>query len=197
MFHLLFGIAWTAFSSLFMFLIFLADETETNSGFMNELLFPKILISVFILIGISLIISGIKQILRNKKTNAIGKISFGKILSIFPNGTYVNNKPYFDANILVVHDDRTVCMYKETIGRNKHNYKIGDYLKVKYYNGDINIIEKVSDISIPLTTREDIELELKNNKIYEEYNEMETIIENDYVIIDGIKYVKEDKDDNW
>ena len=140
MFLFKFGLAWTAFS-LAIFFICLAG------GAWEGILF----IGIFIAIGFWMIANGYKQIKKDRDTDKYGKFTYGRILNISPTGSYVNNNPELKASVLFVKDGLDY-VYNEIIGFDQNKYRSGQYVKIKHYNDDVNILGVVSEQSIPYDT---------------------------------------------
>lgn len=106
--------------------------------------------SIFYIVGICFVVRGVKRVTADKKTDKNGEICYGRIKNISSTGTSVNGRQELKA---------TICSYipslneekilDEVIGFDYNKYAIGDYVKLKYYNNDVNIIEKVSNQEVP------------------------------------------------
>lgn len=203
MFEFLFGAAWIAFTGLFTFLLYgVEGGTITVNGEyvsraeFNSMLGPKIFIGIFFLIGILVCLKGLKKLIANKITKIKGIETYGCILNVYPNGCRVNSRSLYDADILILKEDRTLEIFRETIGMKTDIYYPGVFVKAQYYDKDANILQIVERLSIPNNILTDIELELENNPKYNIYeiggrNKISEC-NSDYVIIDGVKYKRED-----
>ncbi len=137
MFNIFFGIIWTLITVFCM-------GTAIFSGGTNA--FVSIFFLLFLAIGIIFIITGVKEIIRNLKTEQNGEECFGKIIRISGTGTRVNGSEIFKAYVAVyIGSERRVELINEKIGFNPMLYKIGSYVKVKYFIGDINFICGIYD----------------------------------------------------
>lgn len=173
MFLLIFGIVWTLFSSLFLIIPILAGE-----GFDLFIIIPLL----FIAIGIVMIVISSKKIIRDKKTDKYGEIGYGIIQSVYNSGTYINGEPELKADVLVyLESQNRVETISEIIGMGRPKYQINAVVKLKYYNGDINFIEEVTNYDY---LSENIRIFIDNNKT--------NVDNNDIIEINGAKYKRID-----
>ena len=160
MFELFFGLFWEAITSLisFAFLIPVFSGDDTISIF---------LIGFFLLfhvIGIGLIIIGARKIIRDRSTSKLGEECYGYVIDISPNGNYINGSPQLNAKTVVyIRSENDVREIAEYSGTGTSKYNVGDYVKVKYYNNDINFIEKVPENTIPYDIKDKIYRETSPN----------------------------------
>lgn len=194
MFEFIFGLIWSLFTMLFTWVFYFSNGNISVNGKMvtqaefNAMLFPKIFIGVFWTVGIVLMFWGLKKIIRNMKTSKIGIECFGKIIKIYPSGTYINGIPELKADFVVYIDtENKVETLSEVIGMNKYKFPIGAWFKLKYYEGDINIGELLKEDQVPLNVVDIIESTIDNQKPTESIVEDKNIIE-----INGEKYMKID-----
>lgn len=173
MFLLIFGIVWTLFSALFLIIPILAGE-----GFDLFIIIPLL----FIAIGIVMIVISSKKIIRDKKTDKYGEIGYGIIQSVYNSGTYINGVPELKADVLVyLESQNRVETISEIIGMGRPKYQINAVVKLKYYNGDINFIEEVTNYDY---LSENIRIFIDNNKT--------NVDNNDIIEINGAKYKRID-----
>lgn len=171
MFHLFFGIIWTAISVFIAFIMYNTNGTVEVNGRpvsheeFNAMLWPKIFIGIFICIGIVFIIVGLKKIITNILTRTIGTETYGLITNVYPSNVTVNGRPQLMADVLVVVNDR-INRYSETIGFDWNKYRIGDFVLIKIYKKDINIVRLVNRNEVPY---EIIPLLENDNHIQEVY----------------------------
>ena len=110
----------------------------------------------FIAVGIVIFCLGVKEIHDDKKSKLKGEISYGIIIQIGQ-----ESKDYYNGKMTVTSPNCTaiVRLYIESLNQTKdineiikkpEDYKYGDCLKVKYYNDDIYILEKVDYNNIPI-----------------------------------------------
>ena len=197
MFDFIFGLVWTIFTSIFILGFYFSGGNITVNGIpvtqeeFNAMLWPKILFGVFLLIGLTFLIRGIKHMLTNTTTTLIGREAYGYILTSYPNGTIVNGRPLHDAEILVAKTDNTFEIFTENIGGKLSKYYPGSYVKVKYHNKDVNILNSVHDSQVPYATRNRLQNELENEEKYAHYNiSGDESKMSDTIIVDGVEYVR-------
>ena len=180
MFNLKFGIFWTLFIAIFTWGMFYTD------GYIE--LEPLLFLSVFWIIGISFIVSGIKIVYRDKQTELNGDFCYGRLIDIMPTGSYVNDVPELKADFLVVvPGSGEIRLMTEIIGfANKVFYDIGDYFELKIFIDDINIVSQIQKEHVTNSDLETLQLESIRYGVREK---MPTI-NRDSIYIDGVEYVK-------
>lgn len=105
---------------------------------------------VFFLLGIYLVFSALYDSYIKKKIDLEGIEVYGKIINISTTGVYINDIPQLKATVRTyLPKTGTVECFNAVIGLSPSQYRVGDYLKVKYYNGNINIIEIADEKYIP------------------------------------------------
>ena len=194
MFELFFGLIWTAIS-IFMAFMFYGNSggTITVNGIptsqedFNAMLGPKLFLGVFILVGVIMIVLGLRKIIRNIATSTHGREIYGLIVDVCPSGTTVNGRPQLQADVLIVEEDASIGRYSEAIGFDWNKYRHGDFVKLKHYRKDINILEKANEYSVPLYIKDVLEQEAKMSfsghvTPYE--------VAPETITIDGVEYVK-------
>lgn len=150
MFKLKFGLVWTLFVTPIFIMCLVVPGEQRGGVDMNLGLF--IFFIIFEVIGLSLLVSGIKQVIKDKKTNKFGDTTYGQIISIYGTGSSTNGKEELQAEILTyVSNENTVKKINEIIGFPPIEYNVGDFVQLKIYEGDINIIQSVSENIIPYT----------------------------------------------
>lgn len=201
MFELIFGLFWTAFSCFFAFMFYggTGGDISVNGQYVtqeafNGMLGPKIFIGVFILIGVVMIVIGLKKILTNAATSMKGVESYGTIVDIYPSGTRVNGRPVLNADVVIVEYTGVTGRYTESIGMDYNKYRIGEYVKVKHYNKDINIIEKASEYQLPYDIKEKLDFETGMSGPRDAWNEngygYGRNDSPDTIVVDGVEYVR-------
>ena len=148
-FYLIFGILWTAITAFITTVFIVASgviQANLNAASeypsdVNAVLIPVLgFMSIFWIIGIIMLTVGIKKEKRDKKTEQYGEECYGKIMNVYPSGTYVNNRAEFKADFKIyITSERMIKTISETIGFNPVDYPINGYVKVKYYENDINV----------------------------------------------------------
>lgn len=169
MFQLMFGMAWTLITGICIWGFYYGngnitvnDVYVTQEEF-NSMLFPKVLLGAFLLIGIVFIIVGLKKIIRDRMTTVKGVECFGRIINVYPSGTTVNEVPELMADVLIYMPlDGKAEIMSEVIGLSSNTeYENGCYVKVKQYKRDINFEERVTEDSIPLNIKQLLDDESK------------------------------------
>ena len=185
MFNFLFGFIWTAFTTL-IFIICLAVPGEQRGG--SAMTLPTFLILIlFEVIGLCLLIGGLKKIIKDKKTKKHGIKCYGVVSDIQPTGASVNGEPEYKAILNFINPETNKLeTIEEIIGLNYNNYPIGSYVLCKYYQGDINLENIVSENEIP----EDIKKYLIPSQQGSNYSNLEFSADREYVTIDGVQYKK-------
>ena len=188
MFAFKFGVAWVSFISFFILIIILSS---LESGFWIMTIAPIIILSLVNLIGVYLIVIGLKEIRTDQKTKQYGKYVYGRILDFVPTGSSINGIPELKAVISAyIPSTREVKEFRETIGFGNNSYNIGDYLVLKHYEDDVNIIQHAVESKIPIDVIEKLDSKISVSE------------DKSYVIINNKKYVKKQNEndsyqDNW
>lgn len=106
-----------------------------------------IIFAIFFLVGVVLICKGYKKAIHNAKIDKYGTEAYGLISEILQINSNTNNCNEFKVTLFVYKIDNTVGIFSKNIYDN-NKYNTGDFLIVKYYKGDINILsqEKSSNI---------------------------------------------------
>ncbi len=198
MFELFFGGFWLLITGIITFAFYGTDATVSVNGVpmahaeFVELLAPKIFLGVFWIIGLVMLTLGIIKICRNLQTSTHGVETYGVIIDITPTNMRINNRPVMQAEVAVVQDGR-IKMHAERIGTGRGQYHIGDYLRLKCYKNDINILEKVeqsqvSYLQLPLLENEYQKIHGHNhNYAVPDYDNAD-----EYITINGQRYRKID-----
>ena len=185
MFKFLFGLAWTAFITP-MFILCLVVPGEQRGGADMDLF----LFSFFILfeaIGLYMLISGLRKIIKDIKTKMHGIKCYGIVSDIQVTGSYVNGKPEYKVILDFVNPETNQLeTIEEIIGFNYNKYPIDSYVQCKYYQGDINLEDRVSENEIP----EEIKKYLVSGQQEPNDSNLEFSADREYVTIDGVQYKK-------
>ena len=115
-----------------------------------------VLAIVLFVISVSVFIKGAISIIKDKLTEKNGVYSIGKILQVYPVGISNTNGNLHNAEVAVCLPNREIKTFVEEIGFPPFAYQADDYVKVKYYNSDINIIGIVDDFDIPDSIKKDL-----------------------------------------
>ena len=156
MFKLKFGAIWTIFTTI-VFAIFIFVPASARNG--DEVsLVPVLVLGLFEVVGIFLLVSGAKQVIKDKKTSKYGIQCYGIIREILPTGSYVNNRPEYKAIIDFVNpESQQVQTLEEIVGFDYNKFPVGYYVMCKYYEGDINLEYPVDESQAP----EDVKKQLQ------------------------------------
>ena len=198
MFELFFGGFWLLITGVITFMFYGTGSTVTVNGVpmehaeFVELLWPKIFLGVFWIIGLVMLFLGIRKIYRNIRTSTHGVETYGVIIDITPTNMRINNMPVMQAEVAVVQDGR-IEMHAERIGTGRSKYHIGDYLRLKCYKNDINILEQVEHSQVPYLQLPLLEQEYQsfhgrsNHYTVPDYDNAD-----EYITINGQRYRKID-----
>ena len=201
MFKLKFGIIWTLFTGAIgaVFLVTInnsggitINDRYVQNPTLSDLWPLYLFLGIFITIGIALIASGVKTVIANSKTNKYGIERYGYITDILPTGSYVNNRPELKAIVTVIDDDfGNTNTYEEIIGFDCNKYNVGDYIKVKHYENDINILHTLREDQVPYDKLDILsDKNIKENATYSNYGNpnQHKEIEEEVIIVNCKKY---------
>ena len=201
MFNLIFGTIWTVFSSLFLLIVIIAGSSNTNGEpgfhFNPEMIIPILILTLFVGVGIFLMVTGYKKVKKDKNTKKFGLPGYGIIRDIKPTGCYVNEQPEFKASVDIINPETNQLeTIDEVVGFNYNKYPINSYVNIKYYQGDINFEGLVDKSQIPDSIKDSLKELNYTSEVsdpYNSFNEHHNIVFSDdkeYVTIDGSKYKK-------
>lgn len=160
-FFMFFGAFWELIVSIILFVFYeVPNGTITVNGKIvsqaefNSLLWPKLIFLIFILVGLFFVVIGIIGLIKDNKINELGKEYYGKIIDIHNNDCSINGRCLEDAKVKVyIEELNEIKEYTEHLELHSL-YREKDYIKVKYYNNDINIIDTLEEIEIPSNIKE-------------------------------------------
>lgn len=120
----------------------------------SEIFFGISIVLLWI-IGIYILNKGLKKIRRDCNTDLWGTICYGRIIKIFKTKSKEDNFSEQKATIAIYSNYSNSFKYIDTeiCFSDKLIYKVGDYIKVKYYNDDINIISIIPKNKLPFNIR--------------------------------------------
>ena len=203
MFNLIFGIVWTLFSSIFFVIIVISSfTTSSNLGdaglkFNFSMIIPVIMISIFLIVGVVLIVKGAKKVIKDSKTKKYGVPCYGIVQNISQTGAYVNERPEYKAILDIVNPNTNqIESIEEIVGFNYNKYPIGSYVYCKYYEGDINIENNIGINELPGSYKDMLKPINYTSNASNTYNNSmgytDIVFSDDreYVTIDGVKYRK-------
>ena len=143
-------------------------------------------------LALCVLISGVKKIMRDKKTELYGTETFGQIVRVSRTGSYDNGRPELKAEVVIyIPEDGKIAKFEEIIGFSPSKYRIGEFVLLKYLKGDINIIRSALEHEIPYNILQAIQTES-----YLEDSSIETLRKDKISVNDQI-YVKENEDDSF
>ena len=148
MFEIIFGAIWMGFLLPFYYVFF------TNP---NGVEIPAILIiGLFSIVGIAMLIMGIRKVARKNRVKKEGYDCYGKISMIRPNGTYLSGRPQLDAEV--------VCcvrgvpkIFTATIGFKYGDYYPGACVKIRCLDDDAILLELANENRISTNDLETID----------------------------------------
>ena len=74
------------------------------------------------------------------------------VIGIYKTGAASNGRKEFEAEILAfLPDEYVVRRFREVIGFEPFDFDVYDFVELKYYEGDVNIVQVVSENVIPST----------------------------------------------
>ena len=154
MFELIFGIIWLTITSMVAIPFLLIGISDTGM----PILFFIVFFGIFYAIGITMLRKGLKNVARNKATDKNGFKTYGLITNIYGTNQYVNDCEQLKADVIFVTDDNDkINKCSEVIGFDWDKYGIGDYVHIKYFQNDINILGKAYMQSVPEGIRQQLE----------------------------------------
>ena len=107
-------------------------------------------ISIFDIVGLIFFVIGLKKAIKDGKTRRNGVETYAQINAVLPSGTYVNGVPELKGEFTVFNPNTYQTEnVSEILGVGAFEYQVGQVVKVKYYDGDINIIEIVDISQVP------------------------------------------------
>lgn len=157
MFEVCFGSFWTGFMAIFTYLI-LKSESNLNYYSLMEKWPLLLFLGLFWFIGIAISVKGIRKIIINYNTDTKGEECYGRISRIYNSGNYVNDRPELKADVIVyIQSLSDTEVISEVIGFDYGEYSEDSYVRVKYYNGDINFEEVIDENMIPISIKEKLD----------------------------------------
>ena len=204
MFYLIFGGLWTGFTALMAFIFLGTDDGITiNDVYIEDPTFSDLIplyifFAIFFAVGFFMLYKGLKVVFNNIQTKRLGVERYAIITDIRETGSYVNGRPELKAIMCVADDEYGgVNIYEESIGFKDCEYKIGDFLIVQQYKTDVNIIQSISESTVPFDKADLLRQESRiapkdtfdSHSRYGSPSEVSNI-EEEVIIINGKKYVQ-------
>lgn len=165
MFELIFGLVWTAITGFALWAFTSPMGTSRQSGAGGA----WVILILFLVIGIVLIVKGLKIIVTDIRTSMKGVLISGVIIDILETGASSNGKPQLKARIMAIMLDGTVREFYEIIGFDYMKYKLGECVKLKYYKNDVNIVGLKRDSELSYDELETVERIRTENACTGEY----------------------------
>ena len=185
MFQFLFGLAWSALITPIFVVCLVIPGAERGGADMSPLLF--IFLLIFELIGLVMLILGLRKIIRDIKTKMHGVPCYGLVCDIGCTGASMNDNPEFKAIMTIINPETNQLeTIDEIIGFDDDKYPINSYVLCKYYKGDINLGNIVNENEVP----GDIKKRLVPRHQTPNYSNLEFSEDREYVTIDGVQYKK-------
>lgn len=159
MFFIFFGAMWLSIIGVITFAMYSAPTVSVNgqpvtADQFDAMLAPKLFLGIFWLVGIVFLVVGIRKLVIDTMTRVKGKLAIGMVVDILETGTYSNGRPEWKAKVMVAMEDGTLKEFSEVIGYDANKYSMGEYLEVKHYKKDINILGTTSPQRLPLRQQE-------------------------------------------
>lgn len=195
MFELIFGLFWCAFTGLMTFLFYGLDTPVTVNGTLVEheafvqMLWPKLLFGLFWAVGLIVLCIGIYKLVRNARTAMHGEETYGMVVDITPTNVSINNRPVMQAEVAVMTEGE-IRILAESIGTDRYKYDAGDFLHVKCYKNDINILAKVERAEVPYNQLAALEAKYGSNIKQQHYTVPDYTNNDEYITINGQRYRK-------
>ena len=137
MFYILCGSFWVVLTSI----------VEYDGLEMKDLLF----IHGCKIMGIILMLVGLKIVIRDTMTKIKGEECFGKVIKVYATNKHINNRTVYKADFAVyISSLEKVEILSEEIGLDRTKFPKGDFFKVKTYKGDLNLGKKIDKNQIPI-----------------------------------------------
>lgn len=164
-FEFQFGTIWTAFMFIFTIIIIFSSIESFN-------LMAIPFLGMFWYIGIYLLKSGLRKMKADAATEDFGEECFGRICELSSTGSTNGNTFYRATIIAYLPKEGIVKTFQEDIGYNYYEFPEGSYLRLKYFQDDVNIKEIINENIIPEKVRNRLVMleEQKVEKIYSNSN---------------------------
>ncbi len=193
--QLFFSIIWVAFCLFMMIMLY------KSSGILG-MIFTGPFLGLFLSVGVVLLVISIKKIIRDKKTDKHGMITYGLVSGLKPTGAKYGGREELKAEVIIVDDIYNLSRYEEVVGSSYNKYPVGTFVKVKYFEGDINIISAVGQNEVPWDVGDRLIAEFKNStgESYVAMSPSSAELGNTYIdkpetiVINGVEYVRSEDD---
>ena len=163
---LVFGILFALVGGFFFYNLTTEETMRINRRIVTqeearEEVWPFLLPIGFALAGVCIAAYSAIHILRDRNTDTYGKEAYGIISDVMDSGTRINHVPQWKAWVLVAEENGDVFEKSESVGENRNRYKAGQFVRVKYTDNDINILQRVGRSSLPAGVADRLEEEYR------------------------------------
>lgn len=139
-----------------------------------------ILGAICAIIGLVSCIFAAIQVRKDVNTEKYGVERYGIVTALSPTNTRINGSPVWAATVLLVDDYGQFKTLKNDVGI-KPEYRVGDYVRVKHLDENINIDGKVGKDEVPFLLKEELDRGYRSS-IHAEKPVDETPFEDQYKI---------------
>lgn len=141
-YELIFGIIWTCIAFVIGFALLLVMNFDGDSG--ADMVMGLAIVTLLLIVGLLMIFLGLKRYITDNRTERFGEVCFGRIKEIYSDKVEFDGSKELKAKVKVyIPSYNIVVDAEEIIGYDDSDYEAGDYVKVKYYIGDINFVSKI------------------------------------------------------
>ncbi len=168
---LIFGIVFALLGAGIFAYSLTAESTKVCGEIMTqevkrEKVWPLILESSFMLIGIGITIHSARHVIIDRKTDLYGTEAYAVITDILDSGTRINHVPQLKSYLRIISKDGNILYMTESIGDNPMHLMSGDIVLVKYTDRDVNILQRVERYNLPSEIADRLEEEYRNTTGY-------------------------------
>ena len=174
---LIFGIVFALLGAGIFAYSLTAESTKVCGEIMTqevkrEKVWPLILESSFMLIGIGITIHSARHVIIDRKTDLYGTEAYAVITDILDSGVRFNSRrgtggtPMLNAYLRIISKDGNILYMTESIDENPMHLMSGDIVLVKYTDRDVNILQRVERYSLPSEIADRLEEEYRNTAGY-------------------------------
>jgi hypothetical protein len=191
MFELIFGLVWCLIVGFITYGFYGTDAPVTVNGELMEhsefsaLLMPKLFLGLFWIVGIVMLIIGLRRIIRNTLIATRGEETYGIVMDVRPSNIRIKNRPVWEAEVALLRDGHLVTL-TATVCTVYNQYKPGDFMHLKCYKNDINILGKALRADVPYN----ILTVLETQNVHP--HPVDFIDNSEYIIVNGQRYRKVD-----
>lgn len=164
-FELQFGAIWTGFMAVFTLLAIWGGLGSQGFNLMTISF-----LALFWYIGIYILKSGLKKKKADVATENFGEECFGRITELSSAGSTNGNTFYRATIIAYLPQEGIVKTFQEDIGYNYYEFPEGSYLRLKYFQDDVNIKEIINENKIPEKIRSILVMPEENQKFEKIYS---------------------------